>query len=180
MNSKKAVSNEAAFFVTLFSKQMTIRNYKAGDHEACLDLFRSNVPKFFDPVEEEFFEQWLVGLDENRLAYSNTEEEHYYVVEENGKLQACGGYYIAKTTRQARMCWGMVDNKLHRKGIGRKFLEFRIAEIKKKHPGTQIALDTSQHSYQFFEKMDFKVQEILKDHYAPGLDKYEMSYIPAP
>ena len=156
---------------------MTTREYKARDHVGCLELFRSNVPKFFDPVEEEFFEQWLNGLDENRLAYSNTEEEHYYVVEGDGKLLACGGYYITHTTHQARMCWGMVDNKRHRTGIGRKFLEFRIGEIKKKHPGTKIALDTSQHAYQFFEKMNFKVEEIIKDHYAPGLDKYEMTYI---
>ncbi len=156
---------------------MTIRKYKTEDHLACLELFRSNVPKFFDPVEEEFFEQWLNGIDEDHLVFSNTEEEHYFVVEEGGKLQACGGYYITSTTNEARMCWGMVDNKLHRKGIGRKFLEFRINEIRRSRPGCKIALDTSQHAYQFFERMNFKVEEIIKDHYAPGLDKYEMTYV---
>jgi [ribosomal protein S18]-alanine N-acetyltransferase len=154
-----------------------IRKYRPGDHRSCLELFRSNVPKFFDPVEEEFFEQWLTGLDENRLAYSNTEQEFYFVVEDGGQLVACGGYYIALNTRQTRMCWGLVDNKKHRQGYGRRFLEFRINEIRQKHPDSDIALDTSQHCFGFFEKMNFTVREVIKDHYAPGLDKYEMSYL---
>src|SRR6478735_6603671 len=30
---------------------MLIRTYKATDHEACLAIFRSNTPRYFDPEE---------------------------------------------------------------------------------------------------------------------------------
>ena len=39
----------------------------------------------------------------------------------------------------------------------------------------QIHLDTSQHTYRFFEKFGFSVNQISKNGYGEGLDKYDMT-----
>jgi [ribosomal protein S18]-alanine N-acetyltransferase len=38
----------------------------------------------------------------------------------------------------------------------------------------EIHLDTSQHTYRFFEKSGFSVKKISKNGYGEGLDKYDM------
>jgi predicted GNAT family N-acyltransferase len=67
-----------------------------------------------------------------------------------------------------------VDNALHKKGIGRELLLYRIQLIRSGFPGYPISLDTTQHSYLFFEKMGFKVVKITRDGYGEGLDRYDM------
>lgn len=153
---------------------MTFREYQPGDREACLKIFWSNMPRFFDASELAGLEKWLNGRDAGRLAYGQTQEEYYYVVEEEGKVIGSGGFYIPREGKYANMTWGMVDNALHRKGIGRGLLLFRIEMIRKLFPGYSIRLDTTQHSYRFFEKMGFEVVMITKDGYGEGLDRYDM------
>jgi uncharacterized protein YdeI (YjbR/CyaY-like superfamily) len=131
---------------------MQVRPYKKEDRQACIDIFKSNTPLYFADIELPYFEHWLNGQDESQLAYDQTEAEHYYIIEYEDIIIACGGFYLPKAERRANMAWGMVLNNLHKKGIGRQFLEFRISQIQKLYPGYIISLDTSQHSYQFFEK----------------------------
>lgn len=153
---------------------MVIRKYKPSDRFECIEIFKSNMPLFFDPEELLDFEKWLNGKDQGILGYSNTIEEYYYVAELENKIIACGGFYIPKDEKRANMTWGMVDNKLHKKGIGQKLLEYRIKIINAQHPGYQISLDTTQHSYKFFEKMGFTLTKITKDFYVKGMHRYDM------
>jgi hypothetical protein len=37
-----------------------------------------------------------------------------------------------------------------------------------------VALETSQHTFGFFEREGFVTEQITRDWYAPGLDRYEM------
>ena len=62
----------------------------------------------------------------------------------------------------------------HKKGYGTQLLKYRLNQIKKYHSDIEICLDTSQHTYLFFEKFDFKIDSILKNGYGEGLDKYDM------
>lgn len=153
---------------------MVYRQYKSTDRKACIEIFSSNVPRFFDTEELTDFETWLNGQDAGRLAYKQTKEEHYYVAEQDNKIIACGGFYIPRDETRANMVWGMVDNSLHKQGIGRKFLEYRINLIKKLFPDYIISLDTTQYSYKFFEKLGFKLTKVTKDYYAKDLDRYDM------
>jgi predicted GNAT family N-acyltransferase len=68
----------------------------------------------------------------------------------------------------------MVDNGLHKQGFGRELLAYRINEIRDAYPGHTMFLDTSQHTFPFFEKMGFKVVKVTNDYYGPGLDRYDM------
>jgi L-amino acid N-acyltransferase YncA len=161
-------------FVILAIVIMLIRPYTPADRQACIEIFKSNMPVFFAPHELGDFENWLTAKDHVEIAYKSNESEYYYVVEQDNLVVACGGFYIPQNCGEARMAWGMVENSLHKKGIGRQFLEFRINQIRLINPEIGIALDTTQHSYRFFEKLGFKVTKILKDAYAPGLDRYDM------
>ena len=154
--------------------KISFREYTKADHEACMDLFDSNCPPFFDSSERELFDNWLTGIDIGRYARENIKVSHFYVVENEQGIIACGGFYLLTDSPFARLSWGMVDRKMHKKGIGTEFFRYRLEEQKKKYPNIKMALDTSQHTFRFYEKMGFAVKKITPDGYGAGLDKYDM------
>ncbi len=153
---------------------MIIRTYQPQDHTACDELFQGNTPRYFDPSELPDFELWLRGQDEGKLAYQQTGEEFYYVVELENKIVACGGFYIPKEGFQASMTWGMVAHDRHRQGIGKALLLHRIKEIETRYPQYAIVLDTTEFSCPFFEKQGFRITKITSDFYGKGMDRYDM------
>jgi N-acetylglutamate synthase-like GNAT family acetyltransferase len=153
---------------------MNIRPYMPADREECLRLFKSNMPRYFDPSELKAFEEFLAVQDKEYIEQDPDKDEFYFVMEENGRVLACGGFYIPPGGSVSTLTWGMVDNGLHRKGLGRTFLEYRISAIQEQFPAYTIALDTTQHAHGFFKKFGFKLTSIQKDFFAPGMDKYNM------
>jgi predicted GNAT family N-acyltransferase len=151
---------------------MNIRAYKPTDHDACIGLFKSNMPKYFAPAELPDFEQWLDDQDE--LTGENNTAEQYFVVELNNMIAGCGGYYIKENKKEASLTWGMIHSGLHKQGLGSKFLQYRIDAVKSVCNNCTIVLDTSQYSFSFFEKMGFRVIKVTKDFYATGIDRYDM------
>lgn len=150
-----------------------IRHYTSQDREACLELFRSNMPKFFDPTELPLFERFLDAQEKGisgKAAHSN---EHYFVLADEETVVGCGGIAL-KDNNTVCMAWGMVGNSLHKKGYGAQLLEYRIARSKALYPTAKIGLDTTQHSEGFFARFGFKTWKITKDFYAPGMDRYDM------
>ena len=129
----------------------------------CLNLFKSNTPKFFDPSEEELLQKYL-----------NQESINYYLFfDEKNKLVATGGYEHEQPSKIV-LTWGMVDKKLHNNGYGRYITEYRLKKINEEFPNTDVILNTSQHTFKFYEKFRFKVIKITKNGYGFGLDKYDM------
>jgi [ribosomal protein S18]-alanine N-acetyltransferase len=153
---------------------MIVREYIPSDHEACMSLFKGNMPLYFDPSEEELFEVWLKARDEGRLRYAGNAHEHFFVVEGEHGIVACGGFYISKSEKKASLAWGMVKRELHKRSIGKNFLEYRLNLIKDLYPGHEVIMITSQHTYGFFEKYGFKTLSTTKDAFGPGLDRYDM------
>ena len=150
-----------------------IRDYTTSDRNDCIELFKSNIPDFFDPSELLQFETWL------DKAIKNEHPENlvfYFVLENSGRIMGCGGFYLNLERMQAGMIWGMVSHAYHGNGFGKRLLEFRIQKIRSLSPKATIMLDTSQHSYPFFEKLGFKLTTITKDFYGNGLDRYDMTY----
>lgn len=144
----------------------TLRVYREADREACLHLFRSNLPHFFAASEESDFAEFL-----------DTEvDENYFVVEETpgGDLLGCGGVFI--TGDIAGFCWGMVASHLHRRGVGTFLLVERLRHLYTHHPHVEaVKLDTSQHSKEFFARFGFQTTRVTPDGYGPGLDRYDMT-----
>ncbi len=158
---------------------MNIRNYRPADREACIGIFHSNVPLYFDSDEITGLYHWLDAKDRREKAFASNATETYYVLEHEGKIVGCAGYYIPAAEARANMVWGMILRSEHKKGYGNKLLEYRIQKIKETAPACSITLDTSQHCYRFFEKFGFTVTKITNDAYGPGLHRYDMVYAPA-
>lgn len=150
----------------------SIRNYTASDRDACRAIFVSNMPTFFAPEELVDFDDWLDGYRKKDV--SDDTVDAYFVLENDGRLLACGGFFLELSSRLATMTWGMVANDQHGKGYGRQLLLYRIEQIRTILPDATIALDTSQHAYRFFGKLGFSVQKVTPNGYAKGLDRYDM------
>jgi [ribosomal protein S18]-alanine N-acetyltransferase len=152
---------------------MNIRPYKLADREACIELFKGNMPKYFSISELPEFELWLDAQETKKEQHSDTRNEQYFVVEIMDEIVGCGGYARINPD-EVGLTWGMVSQALHGKGIGKVFLEYRLDAIKSWFSSASVILDTTQLSYGFFERLGFKVIDITKDFYGQGLDRYDM------
>lgn len=153
---------------------LIFRPYHASDKDACLAIFDSNTPPYFDSEERPPFATWLEQIGLGKLAYSNTDFEHYEVAELDGQIIACAGFYIVHKEKVARMAWGMVHRAHHGKGVGSAHLKRRIHIMQEQYAGYQIDLGTSQHTYPFYAKQGFEVTAYFPNGYGEGIDRYDM------
>lgn len=155
------------------NQKTIIRKYEPADHPACMDVFKTNVPKYFTWEEVDEFERFLTKLGNPEA----TDNPIYYVMESGNFLIGCGGFGEKEGidgTASITFVWGMVDRASHKKGFGEQLLRFRLAEIPLHFPGKQIILDTTQFSYTFFEKYGFKTVKITENSYGEGMHRYDM------
>lgn len=153
---------------------LIFRPYQASDKDACLAIFDSNTPPYFDAEERAPFAYWLERKGAELLAYENADLDYYEVALLAGKIVGCAGYYKVKDQSIARMAWGMVHRDFHNKGVGSAHLKHRIQLMQNLFPGYTIDLGTSQLTYAFYEKHGFKVTEFFANGYGVGIDRYEM------
>ncbi len=153
---------------------MVFRPYTASDREACLAAFKSNMPKFFALSELPDFEKWLDEQESRMTTVQDHSREQYYVALQNDHVVGCGGYFIEPDYSKAIMTWGLVHNALHKQGLGKELFLHRLAVIRSICPACTVTLDTSQHSYPFFQKLGFVVTKITPNFFAPGIDRYDM------
>ena len=111
---------------------MKIRDYQPEDRKACIQIFKSNIPRFFLPEElagfEEFLDKMAIGA--------------YWVLEESGTILACGG--IGVRSSEGRLHFGMVLNSYHLKGMSSQLINFWLAKLIARPDVKVISLDTSQ------------------------------------
>lgn len=124
---------------------------------------------FFAPHELTDFIDWL-----DRRTYPAPAHDQYFVLQEKDQIIGCGGYYFDPQRNMVRFTWGLVRNDLHRMGFGRYFIQYRMQHAAKAFPQAVQAMDTTQHSWPFFEKIGFECISIEKDGYCEGLDRYEL------
>jgi ribosomal protein S18 acetylase RimI-like enzyme len=141
-----------------------VRDYRATDRDACLAVFDSNVPGSFLAFERASF-----------AAFLDRDDRGYLVVEDGaGAIVACGGYAVANGTTTADLCWGMVLQECQRSGLGRILVEQRLARIAADPRITRVAMNTSQDTRAFYEKLGFTTTHVIPDGIAPDVDKCEM------
>jgi ribosomal protein S18 acetylase RimI-like enzyme len=143
------------------SKIMNIRAYDNADKAACLAIFDSNCPKYFAPHERDEFSEFL-----------DTPTCTYYVLEQDSAILGCGGYWT--DGERAVMCWGMVDNAWHGTGLGKWLLLYRWHIICQAAPTALLEINTSQHTFGFFEKLGLEVVKITPNGYGENIDRYDM------
>ena len=144
--------------------EATARQYTPADLEACLEVFDTNVPRFFRAEERHGFATFL----------QNRPGPYYVVVDAFGSVLGCGGYAVRLGAGVADLCWGMVRRDRHGLGLGRMLAQLRVNEIRRESGVAAIALNTSQHTTAFYEALGFRTTRVERDGYAPGLDRHEM------
>ncbi|AZA99384.1 N-acetyltransferase [Chryseobacterium joostei] len=143
---------------------MKIIQYTKIFRKDCIEIFNSNVPKFFSPEELPLFESFL----------DDDTEENYFVVKMDGPVIGCGGFFLNAQNNIAGLSWGMIHSNYHGKGIGRALTQYRIDLLKQNYPTLPYKIETSQHTAEFYQKNGFKTVEIVPDGFGKGIDKYTM------
>ncbi len=139
------------------------RAIRSEDIDACIELMRGNVPRYFTEGELDEFAGWL-----------SAGRSPFLVVEEGGEIVACGGYRIDDTRGEAGLTWGMVRRDRQRHGLGSLLLAERLAMIAREAQVRAVVLDTSQLSRPFYERHGFRAVAETPDGYGPGLDRIDM------
>jgi hypothetical protein len=142
---------------------MELRPYNHEDLESVVELFRSNIPKYFGPSEEP-------GLREFLAAPSAGE---YYVAEIEGIIVGAGGI-APNDDGTVSLCWGMLRADHIGKGLGRLMTEFRIQKSREKFGSCPLVISTSQHTQGFYEKFGFALTSHEPDGFGPGIDICKM------
>ena len=147
------------------NSDVIIRTYAAADHPVLKEVFFSNVPAYFGEQEWPDFDAFLRD-DINQ-------DCRYYVLLKNGTAVGAGGIALNENGTIS-LCWGMVHADLHRSGLGKALLEYRLVLAEQIWPGHAIGVSTSQHATGFFEKYGFVTTRTEKNFWLEGMDLYEM------
>ncbi len=148
---------------------MHVREYQPTDLGSCVEIFNGNCPKYFCDHERQEFVDWL----------NEPDRAPYYLFSLEGDLVACAGIYFDVEQNKAGMAWGMVRSDQHGRGIGRFMTQFRIDRMNELYPRVAQHLGTSQHTFQFYEKMGFEIVNVTPNGFGLGMDRYDMVLSPA-
>ena len=140
-----------------------IRSYKPEDKERLLEIFRLNIPKYFDKTELNDFIEYL---EEN--------PETYLTIEVDSKIVGGIGYYVNENDKSGRITWIFFDPKYSGQGLGKKSVEYCLKLLSEDDRVNKFTVSTSQLAYKFFEKFGYKTIRAEKDYWGIGLDLYEM------
>jgi len=142
---------------------MKLRPYQSEDLDSVVDIFRSNIPKYFGPDEEPGLRNFLT---DERLG-------DYYVADIDGETIGAGGIALNEDNTVS-LCWGMLRSDYLNKGLGRELTEFRIHKAREKFGSLPLVISTSQHTQGFYEKLGFRLVSHQPDGFGPGIDICKM------
>lgn len=142
---------------------LQLREYRPTDRNACITLFRTNVPRYFRDHE---LDEYLQFIDSSGCPY--------FVVVSGADTLGCGGFGIRPGSDTADLCWGMVDASHHRKRIGEFLLIARLHRIVSETEARSVRLGTSQLTDGFFERFGFTTQSRTAGGISEGLDDVQM------
>lgn len=149
-----------------------IKKYSTSDYDQCVNIFKSNIPEYFAKDELSDFQDYIKNISKTKDGWTDS----FYILKRDKKIVGCAGLGLNKSKKIATLSWGMVDKNYHRNGIGTQLTNYRLNLLESYNLDLKIRLDTSQHSYLFYEKFGFKIEDIEKDGYEKGMHKYYMVY----
>lgn len=129
----------------------------------CIDLFKSNVPKFFNALEVDEYSNYLD-------AYVS---DNYWCGFDRNELICAGGIYV-REGGIGRLVWGIVKQEHQKKGYGKQLLVFRLKKLVLTSDVSVIQLETSQLNPGFFSRFGFFETAVKENFYGPGLHSHEM------
>lgn len=142
---------------------MNIIEYKSAEFEGCINIFLSNLDKFFDASELKQYKEFL------RTEALNGS---YFTVNDKHQIVGAGGFCYYSDAYW--LDWGMIHRSKHGQGVGSKLLEFRINKIFQLTSQPKIKLCTSQYTVEFYKKFGFSVVNFVENGYGINLHRYEL------
>ncbi len=140
-----------------------IRSAQKQDFKFLSKIFSLNVPKYFDKKE----------LNDFKKYFNSKNLESYFIIESQGKVVGGGGYAY-ENMKTARICWLFIDPNYHGFGFGKKLVNYCIKILKNNRKLNVIEVETSNLTYKFYEKLNFKIEYIKKDYWPNNDDLYFM------
>ena len=140
-----------------------IRTAQKQDFKFLSKIFSLNVPKYFDKKE----------LNDFKKYFNSKNLESYFIIESQGKVVGGGGYAY-ENVKTARICWLFIDPNYHGFGFGKKLVNYCIKILKNNRRLNVIEVETSNLTYKFYEKLNFKIEYIKKDYWPNNDDLYFM------
>ena len=140
-----------------------IRTAQKQDFKFLSKIFLLNVPKYFDKKE----------LDDFKKYFNSKNLESYFIIESQGKVLGGGGYAY-ENIKTARICWLFIHPNYHGLGLGKKLVNHCIKILKNDRKLSVIEVETSNLTYKFYEKLNFKIEYIKKDYWPNNDDLYFM------
>ena len=140
-----------------------IRSAQKQDFKFLSKIFSLNVPKYFDKKE----------LNDFKKYFNSKNLESYFIIESQGKVVGGGGYAY-ENMKTARICWLFIDPNYHGFGFGKKLVNYCIKILKNNRRLNLIEVETSNLTYKFYEKLNFKIEYIKKDYWPNNDDLYFM------
>ena len=124
-----------------------IRSAQKQDFKFLSKIFSLNVPKYFDKKE----------LNDFKKYFNSKNLESYFIIESQGKVVGGGGYAY-ENMKTARICWLFIDPNYHGFGFGKKLVNYCIKILKNNRKLNVIEVETSNLTYKFYEKLNFKIE----------------------
>jgi ribosomal protein S18 acetylase RimI-like enzyme len=140
---------------------ITIQPYELSDRTTLEEIFLLNTPKYFAPEELGDF-----------LEYLDIFGDDYVVAIVDGKIVGGGGYWIRSFDQQGGLSWAFIHPDYQGTGVGKALALYRIERIRASGMAKTIMVETSQHSFGFYEKLGFKLLNRQIDYWAKGIDLY--------
>ena len=142
---------------------VVIRTAQKQDFKFLSKIFSLNIPKYFDKKELYDFKKY----------FNSKNLESYFIIESQGKVVGGGGYAY-ENMKTARICWLFIDPNYHGFGFGKKLVNYCIKILKNNRRLNVIEVETSNLTYKFYEKLNFKIVYIKKDYWPNNDDLYFM------
>lgn len=147
-----------------FKKQsIMIQLFRPEDQTRLVEIFKLNVPKYFDKKEIKDFERYL-GQNGGT----------YFTITQNHQIVGGIGYYVNEQDNFGRITWIFFDPEYAGNGLGKKAVNYCHEILKNDKRVEKFVVTTSQHAFRFFERFGYKMVKIEKDYWGKGLDLYEM------
>jgi len=140
-----------------------IRTAQIQDFKSLSKIFSLNIPKYFDKKELYDFKKY----------FNSKNLKSYFIIESQGKVVGGGGYSY-ENMKTARICWLFIDPNYHGLGFGKKLVNYCIKILKNNRRLNVIEVATSNLTYKFYEKLNFKIEYIKKDYLPNNDDLYFM------
>ena len=140
-----------------------IRKYTPADKLKLIDIFKLNIPSYFDPSELTDFTDFL-----------EHDPDTYYTLEVEDTIIGGIGYSINEVDSSGSITWIFIHPDHAGKGYGRLAMDHCLKRLRSSPAIKTLIVKTSQHANEFFESFGYKLIKTEKDYWGVGLDLYLM------